>query len=152
VLRSLRLYTSDKHWRVDIEVWASDLRVYRSVGVRAVVCHLERITTIWGGTQTEWEEEPADVIHVRNVYSDAAPGVATREREWQVAARAELREWSTSGRIHLVADNEGTQTGAEIPAIHRVESTVTVKIGEETLMGVLTASSVGTEVAASAAA
>jgi hypothetical protein len=145
VLKSLRLYTNDRHWRVDIEVCASDLEIYRSVGTRVVVCHLERVTSIWGGIQSEWEEEPADLIHIHNVYSGAPEGVATREHERRVASRAELREWSVTGEIQLPADSGSTGEGAASLNIHKVVSTVTVKIGDETLMGVLTASSVASE-------
>ena len=145
MLRSLRLYTSDRHWRVDVEVWASDLEIYRSVGTRVVVFHLERVTSIWGGVQTDWEEEPADLIHIHNAYSGTPEGVATREREWRVASRAELREWSATGEIQLQADpgNAGAEGGGF--GLRKVQSTVTVKIGDETLMGVLAASSVTSE-------
>lgn len=150
VLKSLRLYTTGQHWRVDVEVWASDLRIYRSLGTRVIVCHLERITSIWGGTQTEWEEEPADLIRIRNVYSGTGVGVATREHEWHVSAKAELREWSTTDEIHLLADGVSKEESASPLDIYRVESTVTVKIGDETLMGVLSASIVAREQAAMA--
>lgn len=145
MFESLRLHTRDGHWRVDIEAWASNLEIYRSVGTRVVVCHLERVTSIWGGTQAEWEEEPADLIHIRNVYSGAPAGVATREREWQVTSKAELREWSATGEIQLPADLGSTEEGAASLNIHKVVSTVTVKIREETLKGVLIASSVASE-------
>jgi len=150
VLKSLALHTSDRHWKVNVEVWASDLEIYRSVGTRVVVYHLERVTSIWGGTQTEWEEEPADLIHIHNAYSGTPVGVATREREWQVASRAELREWSATGEIQLPPDLGTTGEGPASLNIHKVVTTVTVKIREETLTGVLSASSLAREQTAAA--
>lgn len=56
---AVTLYTSDKYWRVEIEAWTADLRVYRSIGTRVAVYHEEPVTTIWGSRPTDWEQEPA---------------------------------------------------------------------------------------------
>lgn len=148
----LTLYTSDQHWMADLEAWTNDSQLYRSIGTHVTVYHQERTTSIWGGKQADWEEEPAVLIRIRNVYSGAGPAVATREREWQSATRAELKEWAAGGAIRLRADSITSEKGTAVLDIHKVEGTVTVVIGHETLTGVVSASSVVSERAVSAAA
>ena len=149
---ALTLYTRDGHWRVDLEAWVNDLRFYSSIGTHVAVYHREHITSIWGGPRTDWEEEPAAVIRIHNVYRGAGPGLTTREHEWHNASRAELKEWSATGAIRLPADSSTSEKGPAVPDVRNVEGKVTVVIGSETLTGVVSASSVTREQAASAAA
>jgi len=148
----LTLYTSDKHWMADLEAWTNDSRLYRSIGTHVTVYHQERTTSIWGGKQADWEEEPAVLIRIRNVYSGAGPAVATREREWQNATRAELKECSTGGAIRLREDGITSKEVTAVLDVHKVEGTVTIVIGHETLTGVVSASRIASERAVSAAA
>jgi hypothetical protein len=141
----LTLYTSDKHWRVDVEAWANDLRFFKSVGIHVAVYHLERMTSIWGSPRVDWEEEPATLIRIHNVYSGLGPAIATREREWLHASRVELKAWSAGRPIRLVADSITADTGTVVLDIYKVEGTVTVVIGHEILTGVVSASSAVTE-------
>ncbi len=148
----LTLYTSDRLWKVDIEAWTNDVQFYRSIGTHVTVCHRERTTSIWGSPETDWEEEPATLIRIRNAYSGAGPGAAIREREWHNATRAELKEWSTAGPISAAADSTTSEKETVVAEIHQVEGTVTVVFGSETLTGVVSASNAVSERAVSVAA
>lgn len=148
----LQLHTNDGLWRVDLEAWAFDSRLYRSVGAHVTVYHRERTTSIWGGPQIDWEEEPAELIRIRNVYRGAGPGTVTREQEWRNESRAELKEWAAGGSIGLPADSASSAERAALFDIDGVESTVEVVIGQETLTGVVYAGRVAKEHAAPAAA
>ncbi|HYK87803.1 MAG TPA: hypothetical protein VE398_03485 [Acidobacteriota bacterium] len=140
----LILYTNDKQWRVDLGSWTSDFPFYKSIGTQVTVYHREE-TSIWGSTVTDWVEEPALLIGIRNVYSGAGPAVATREREWRNTTEAELKEWSTGGSIRLPADNIASAEGTAVLDVNKVEGAVTIVIRDETLVGVVSASSVASE-------
>lgn len=146
------LYTSDRYWRVQIEAWVHDVRLYRSIGTRVAAYHEERITNIWGSMQADWEQEPVACVRIRNVYGGTGPGVATRECEWQNTTRAELKQWSPGSPISLEADGSTPEKASVISDICKVEGTVTVTIGRETLTGVVSASSALREQAESVAA
>ncbi|HYL12004.1 MAG TPA: hypothetical protein VEV41_03160 [Terriglobales bacterium] len=136
----LMLYTSDKQWRVDLGSWTSDFPFYKSIGTQATVYHRKETTSIWGSTVMDWFEEPAQLIRIRNIYSGPGATVVTREREWRNASEAELKEWSTGGSILLPAD-----TGTAVLEINKVEGTVTIVIGDETLTGIVSAGRVMSE-------
>jgi hypothetical protein len=148
----LTLYTSDRRWMVDLDAWTSDLQFFKSIGTRVTVYHEGRQINIWGSRQTEWEEEAPALIRIRNVYSGSGPGVVTQEREWRNASRAELKQWSGGGAISLPADSATPGKGSTLLDIDRVEGTVTVVIGHETLTGVVSARSPATERGAALAA
>jgi hypothetical protein len=148
----LTLYTRDKHWKVEIAARTNDLHFYRSIGTHVTIYHRERITSIWGGIEREWEELPALVIRIHNVYSGAGPVVSTREHECRNRSQARLEEWSTGGPIHLRPDYSiSGEVRADLD-INKVEGTVTVVVGDETLTGLVSASGVEIEGTVSAAA
>ncbi len=148
----LQLHTNDGRWRVDLEAWTYDSHLYRSIGAHVTVYHRERTTSIWGGPQSDWEEEPAELIRIRNVYRGAGPGTVTREQEWRNESRAELKQWAAGGSIGLPANGASSEERAAVFDIDGVEGTVTVVIGQETLMGVVSAGRVAREQAAPLAA
>jgi hypothetical protein len=148
----LMLYTRDKQWRVDLGSWTSDFPYYKSIGTQVTVYHRERTTSIWGNTVMDWVEEPALLIRIRNIYSGPGASVVTREREWRNATEAELKEWSTGGSIRLPADTGPSREGSVVLEINKVEGTVTIVIGDETLTGVVSAGRVISEQTMSKAA
>jgi len=150
--KELTLYTRDKHWKAEIEAQAIHLRFYNSIGTQVVVYHREQTTSIWGGPETDWEEQPPLMIRIRNVYRGVGPGVATREREWRHRTQAALMEWSAGGPIHLCKDSSSSTEGDQALDVNRIESTVTVMIAGETLTGVVSTSVAASEALASTAA
>lgn len=139
----LTLYSNDKHWKVDLGAWINKSYRYKSIGTYVTVYHQEHTTSIWGGSVTEWEATPAQLICIRNVYGGAGPSVATREHKWRNAAEAELKEWSVGGPICLPSNSTASSEGAVVLDINNVQSTVTVVIGNETLSGMVSSSPIG---------
>ncbi len=146
----LTLYTKDKHWKAEVGAWMDKSHHHRSVGTHVIVYHQEHLTSIWGGSVTEWEATPAQLIRICNVYSGTGPFVATREHEWRNATEAELKEWSTGAPICLPPDTTASSEGAAVLDINNVQSIVTVVIGNETVSGTVS-SSVISEPASAAA-
>ncbi len=144
---NLRLYSKDKRWRVDVEAWADPLKAYRTIGTRVTVYRLEQEISMWGGRESDWEKEAAPLIRIRNVYTGSGRELATREHEWRNLASAELKEWSASGPIRLAADKSTYPV-----VVNKVEGTVTVTAGEETLTGIVSAVTPAAERAISTAA
>ena len=138
----LILYTSDHGWKVEIEAWASALRLYSSIGTKVTVYRKEEITSMWGTPVSLWVGEPASLIRIRNVYSGIGGGRATREREWRNAMDAELKQWTTGKAIHVVADSSAGESSAPVLDVNMVQGSVSVVIGHETLSGVVSATSV----------
>ena len=150
--RVLTLYSRDKSWKAEIEAQTIRLRFYSCIGTQVVVYHREQTTSVWGGPETDWEEQTAVIIRIRNVYRGQGPGVATREREWRHRTQAALTEWSAGGPIHLCKDRSSSIAHDEVLDATQVESTVTIIIGDETLTGVVSVGNLMGEPVLSAAA
>jgi hypothetical protein len=136
---ALTLHTHDRTWRAEVEARTVNFEFYRSIGTQVSVYHKLHTTSMWGSLgEIDWDLTPASLIRIQSVYRGAGPEIATREREWHNTAEAELSEWSAGHPISLPAGSLPSQ-GTALEDVQRVDSIVTIVIGDEALTGVVSA-------------
>lgn len=136
------VYSNDGNWKVEVEAWKNNFLFYTSIGTEVDVYHREKTKNIWGSTVTDWVKKPASSIHIENKYSGTGPGVATKTKTCNNASNCELKEWAVGISISIPVGSPTDISGSATLTIDKVEGTVTVQIGHETLKAVVSASSI----------
>lgn len=133
--------SGDGQWKADVEAYKTNLLFYRSIGCEVKVYHREETSNIWGNKVTDWVRRNADSIFIRNVYRGSGPGTGTQDKTCSNASSCELKLWSVGVTLTIPADSITDVGGGAILDVDSVDSTVTVRIGRETLNASVSASS-----------
>ena len=135
--------SKDGQWKIEVEAWKNNFLFYSSIGTQVSVYHREKTKNVWGSTVTDWVKKPASVITIVNKYTGpvfaGGTGSVTKSGQWRNKSSAELKEWAVGVKISIPSGEIG---GNAILDIDKVEGTVDVNVGNETLHAQVSASSI----------
>ncbi len=139
----ITLRTKDGSWKADVEAWKNNFLFYKSIGTQVTVYHREQTTNIWGNAVTDWVRKAASSISITNVYRGATGSTfATRQKTCANSSYCELKEWAVGVTITIPVESVTDVGGGATLDIDKVDGSVVVNMGGESLAGQVSASSI----------
>ena len=146
----LTVFSHDGLWKADIRAFKDWAFIYKQIGTKVSVYHLEKTNNVWGQSTTGWVEKAA-VISISNTYKGTlgAGGMGGFAVSVQCNSHyCEHKLWAWGVLTISIDLNTGEVTQGPAGAIldvSAVEGQISVGVGNDILQGTVSADNVLTD-------